>query len=61
MGKEAERGEVEKAVRKLLVEREGEEMRERVRELKKAADRSMEKGGSSYEALEALMEHLMSC
>ncbi|KAL4188546.1 hypothetical protein AMTRI_Chr08g160820 [Amborella trichopoda] len=61
MGREVERGEVEMVLRRLLVEREGEEMREKASELKKVVQRSLGKGGSSYEALDSLILQLMSC
>ncbi|KAL4188543.1 hypothetical protein AMTRI_Chr08g160790 [Amborella trichopoda] len=60
MRREVERGEVEMVVRRLL-EREGEEMRERASELKKVVEKSLGKGGSSYDALESLILQLMSC
>ncbi|KAL4188551.1 hypothetical protein AMTRI_Chr08g202760 [Amborella trichopoda] len=60
MGREVERGEVERVLRRLLMEREGEEMRERGRELMQVLESSLEKGGSSYEAFEALVNKLKS-
>ncbi|XP_058109355.1 UDP-glycosyltransferase 76B1-like [Magnolia sinica] len=55
-----ERGEIEWAIRRLMVEIEGEEMRERVRDLKENAMHCIEKGGSSYESLESLVDLIMS-
>lgn len=45
------RKEVERMVRKLLQEKEGRAMRERVRELKRSAVEAMSKSGSSYGSL----------
>ncbi|KAK4436567.1 UDP-glycosyltransferase 76B1 [Sesamum alatum] len=51
-----ERGEIRDAVRRLMVEREGEEMRQRVKCLKEKADLCLNAGGSSYQALDALLK-----
>eukprot|EP00249_Psilotum_nudum_P006185 c19517_g1_i1 orf=206-1630(+) len=50
-----EKAEVEKAVRALM---EGEERRRRVTQLKKAARRAMEEGGSSHTSMEAFVERM---
>ncbi|XP_058110917.1 UDP-glycosyltransferase 76B1-like [Magnolia sinica] len=55
-----DRSEIELAVRKLMVENGGKEMRERVGALKENAMRCMVKGGSSYESLESLVDLIMS-
>ncbi|XP_058110921.1 UDP-glycosyltransferase 76B1-like [Magnolia sinica] len=55
-----DRSEIEWAVRRLMVEIEGKEMRERVGGLKENAMRCMAKGGSSYESLESLIDLIMS-
>ncbi|XP_058110955.1 UDP-glycosyltransferase 76B1-like isoform X2 [Magnolia sinica] len=55
-----DRSEIEWAVRKLMVEIEGKEMRECVGALKENAMRCMAKGGSSYESLESLIHLIMS-
>ncbi|XP_058109352.1 UDP-glycosyltransferase 76B1-like [Magnolia sinica] len=54
------RSEIEWAIRRLMVEIEGKEIRERARDLKENAMRCMEKGGSSYESLESLVDLIMS-
>ncbi|XP_058109354.1 UDP-glycosyltransferase 76B1-like isoform X2 [Magnolia sinica] len=55
-----DRSEIEWAIRRLMVEIEGKEMRERVSALKENAMRCMAKGGSSYESLESLVDLIMS-
>ena len=56
---ELERGEIEKAVRKLLLNNEGKEMRARAQELKKKIELSLNEGGSSYNSLNGLLELIM--
>ncbi|KAI4382406.1 hypothetical protein MLD38_008376 [Melastoma candidum] len=56
---EIERGMVEEAVRRLMAGKEGEEMREKVRELKQGIDASTCEGGSSLESLKELVEFLL--
>ncbi|KAH9307229.1 hypothetical protein KI387_035140, partial [Taxus chinensis] len=51
-----ERGEVEEMVKKLMIGKEGEEMRKRIGELRDASIRAVNKGGSSYNNLEKYME-----
>lgn len=53
------RVEIEWAIRRLMV-KEGSEIRERVRDLKKKIERSLSVGGSSYLALEKLIKHIES-
>lgn len=53
-----ERGEIERAVRKLMVGKEGEEMRERVKAFKQSADQSLREGGSSFQNMNGLVEWL---
>ncbi|XP_077238864.1 UDP-glycosyltransferase 76B1-like [Tasmannia lanceolata] len=55
-----ERGEIERAIRRLMVEKEGEEMRKRVKVLKENAESSIRKGGSSQESLERLVDYILS-
>lgn len=45
------RVEIEKVVRKIMVDKEGLEMRERVNELKNSGEKALSKGGSSYNSL----------
>ncbi|KAM7469845.1 hypothetical protein LguiA_008028 [Lonicera macranthoides] len=51
---------VEKAVKRIMVEEKGEEMRRRAKELKEKAKQVIEEGGSSYNDLSALTEELSS-
>ncbi|KAL5746215.1 hypothetical protein ACOSP7_027361 [Xanthoceras sorbifolium] len=55
-----ERGEIEKAIRRLMVEIEGQEMRERIISLKEKVDVCLRQGGSSHQALENLINYIMS-
>ncbi|KQK05383.1 DIMBOA UDP-glucosyltransferase BX9 [Brachypodium distachyon] len=59
-GEELERGKVEKAIRRLVVEKDGGEMRARAGELRKKAVECTGKGGSSDLAVDALVKHMMS-
>ncbi|CAN0846401.1 Scopoletin glucosyltransferase [Linum grandiflorum] len=51
---------IEKAVKRLMVEDEGEEMRRRVKMLGKAAAEAVEEGGSSWKDLDDLIRELQS-
>ena len=53
------REDVVKAVRRLMVEEEGEDMRNRVRSLKEQAKLAVTEGGSSYKSLESLTSFLI--
>lgn len=55
-----ERGEIEDTIRKLMSNREGEEIRERVACLKEKVDLCLNEGGSSYEALDGLINFISS-
>lgn len=55
-----ERGEIENAIRKLMAEREGEEMRERAMALKEKIDVGLKEGGCSYHALDRLVHFISS-
>ncbi|KAK9683377.1 hypothetical protein RND81_10G135900 [Saponaria officinalis] len=54
------RDEIERAIRKLMVEQEGEEMRSRVTTLKEQASLCLMEGGSSYNSLDSLTNYLLS-
>ncbi|KAL6177392.1 hypothetical protein ACLB2K_048918 [Fragaria x ananassa] len=54
-----ERGEIEKTIRRLMVEKEGEEIRQNMSNLKEKADLCFKPGGSSYECLEGLVRHIL--
>ena len=55
-----ERGEIERAVRRLILDDEGKEMRERVKELKEKFEVCTRKDGSSYNSLNELVTFIMS-
>lgn len=56
-----ERGEIESAIRKLMVdEKEGEEIRERVMSFKKKIDSCLKQGGSSCESLHSFFDYISS-
>ncbi|KAD7480194.1 hypothetical protein R6Q59_008960 [Mikania micrantha] len=55
-----EREEISNAVRRVMVDEEGEWIRENARVLKQKADVSLMKGGSSYESLESLVAYISS-
>lgn len=55
-----ERGEIEKAIRKIMDEGVRKEMRERLEELKKKAKQCLMPGGSSFQSLESLVNYLSS-
>ncbi|XP_066389588.1 DIMBOA UDP-glucosyltransferase BX9-like [Miscanthus floridulus] len=57
---ELERGKIEKAVRKLMKDREGEEMRERAKELKKNVADCLKAGGTSQVAIDKLVDYILS-
>ncbi|XP_062213204.1 DIMBOA UDP-glucosyltransferase BX9-like [Phragmites australis] len=60
VGGELERGSVEAAIRRLMADRGGAEMRARAGELKKATAECTGKGGSSCQAIDKLVMHMMS-
>lgn len=60
LDKGLERGGIEDAIRKLMVEREGEEMRERAMVLKERVDAGLKMGGSSCRALQELIAFISS-
>ncbi|KAK3422565.1 hypothetical protein EUGRSUZ_G03009 [Eucalyptus grandis] len=55
-----ERENIARAIKRLLVSREGEEIRERALVLKEKASACVRQGGSSYQALDALVSHILS-
>ncbi|KAL5991643.1 hypothetical protein ACLOJK_012552 [Asimina triloba] len=55
-----EREKIELAIRRLMVEEEGEEMRKRIKNLKEKSDRCFREGGSSYESLDRLVAWIKS-
>ena len=57
---ELKRGDVKRAVRRLMVDEEGKEIRRRAIEFKEKEELSIRKGGSSYNSLNALVEYILS-
>ncbi|KAL5580890.1 hypothetical protein UlMin_013332 [Ulmus minor] len=55
-----ERGEIERVVRRLLLEEEGKELRARAQELKGKFEVGTREGGSSYNSLNELVNFIMS-
>ncbi|KAL5817102.1 hypothetical protein ACOSQ3_025480 [Xanthoceras sorbifolium] len=55
-----EREEIEKAIKRLMAEKEGEEFRQRAANLKLKAELCIQKDGSSYNSLNKLVELIMS-
>ncbi|KAM7260097.1 hypothetical protein ACFE04_015838 [Oxalis oulophora] len=60
MENELERGEIDRCIKKLMVDKEGHGIRQRAMELKEKIDLSIEKGGSTYNSLNALIELIVS-
>ena len=56
---ELERGEIERAVRTLMLDDEGKETRKRAKELKNEIEACTREGGSSYNALNQLVNFIM--
>ncbi|XP_074308191.1 UDP-glycosyltransferase 76B1-like [Silene latifolia] len=54
------RDDVEKVIRRLMVDKEGQEMRQKMTSLKEKACLSKEPGGPSYSSLESLVAHISS-
>ncbi|TXG74183.1 hypothetical protein EZV62_002762 [Acer yangbiense] len=57
---ELERGEIERAVRRLMVDKEGEEMRQRTKNFKEEVKLCIGEGGSSYNSLNNFLELIKS-
>jgi UDP:flavonoid glycosyltransferase YjiC (YdhE family) len=57
---EMERSEIERTVRRVMAEKEGEDMRERAKNLKENIELCIKEGGSSNNALKKLVEMMMS-
>ncbi|KAB2596205.1 UDP-glycosyltransferase 76F1-like [Pyrus ussuriensis x Pyrus communis] len=55
-----ERGEVERTIRRLMVEEEGEEIKDRALKLMEAANLCHKEGGSSYLLLDGLVQYALS-
>ncbi|KAH9661679.1 UDP-glycosyltransferase 76B1 [Citrus sinensis] len=57
---EFERGRIEKAIKTLMVDTEGEEMRKKATHLKEKVELSLKEGGSCYNSLNDLAEKILS-
>ena len=55
-----ERGEIERAIRRLMVKAEGQEMRNRIKLLKEKMNLCLRPGGSSYKSLDNLVSYILS-
>ncbi|KAJ0823915.1 hypothetical protein HanLR1_Chr00c0135g0718151 [Helianthus annuus] len=55
-----QREEIASAIRRIMVDEEGKEIRERARVLKQKADVSVMKGGSSNKSMESLIGYISS-
>lgn len=55
-----EREEIETMIRRLMVEREGARIREKIMELKEMVNVCLKQGGSSYQSLENLVSYILS-
>ena len=55
-----ERGEIESSIKRLMMDKEGTEMRENVLKLKEKVNFCLKRGGSSYTALEDLVNYILS-
>ena len=55
-----ERGEIERAIRRMILDDEGNEMRARAKEFKDKFEESIRKGGSSYESFDEIVNLIMS-
>ncbi|KAI5346505.1 hypothetical protein L3X38_014384 [Prunus dulcis] len=55
-----ERAEIERTINLLMVEKEGEEIRDRAMELMEKANLCLKEGGTSYQSLDGLVKHILS-
>ncbi|KAK9913659.1 hypothetical protein M0R45_037469 [Rubus argutus] len=56
----AERGDIERMIRKLMLEQEGEEIRDRSLKLMEKANLCFKQDGFSYQSLDGLVKHILS-
>ncbi|KAK7828059.1 udp-glycosyltransferase 76g1 [Quercus suber] len=54
----SDRLEIERCIRRLMVEKEGEEIRDRISKLKDKAKFCLQQGGSSLQNLDSLVSHI---
>ncbi|CAK7323863.1 unnamed protein product [Dovyalis caffra] len=55
-----ERGKIERIIKRLMVEAEGQRIRERIMSLKEKVNICVRKGGSSYRSLASLVDYILS-
>lgn len=55
-----QREEISRAIRRVMVDEEGDEIRERAKVLKQKIDASLTEGGSSYVCMESLVDYISS-
>ncbi|PPD70856.1 hypothetical protein GOBAR_DD32266 [Gossypium barbadense] len=55
-----ERGEIEKTIKRLMVDKDGENIRERMLNLKEKSNLCLSESGSSKQALDSLVHHILS-
>lgn len=60
LGTVLERGEIERGIKLLMVDKEGAEIRERAKEMKETAEKSVREGGFSSKALNSLIDLIRS-
>ena len=51
---------IESAIKRIMMDKEGEEMRERINCLKEKVNQSLDEGGSSHESLKSLVDYISS-
>ncbi|CAI9273551.1 unnamed protein product [Lactuca saligna] len=51
---------IERAIKRVMMEKEGEEIRERITTLKEKLNLSLEEGGSSHQSLKGLVDYILS-
>nr|XP_043634333.1 UDP-glycosyltransferase 76C2-like [Erigeron canadensis] len=56
----SEREEIERAIKRVIIDKEGIEMRQRSKSLQKKVNLSLEKGGSANQSLDSLVDYLFS-
>ncbi|XWS65912.1 hypothetical protein CRYUN_Cryun05aG0154300 [Craigia yunnanensis] len=55
-----ERGEIERTIKRLMKEKDGEKIRKRVLHLKEKSNQCLSEGGSSRQSLDSLVHHILS-
>ncbi|GKE42997.1 UDP-glycosyltransferase 76G1-like protein isoform X2 [Tanacetum coccineum] len=55
-----ERGAIEMAIERVMLGKEGEEIRERISGIKEKLNHSLDEGGSSHESLKSLVDYISS-